>query len=59
VLHETEWHVEVFKHAKQGDNGGLGDVRRCHGNLVVAFHQIKDRKIPAAMVFIAEVSQGR
>ena len=37
----TEGHFGEFKQAKRVDNGGLGNIGGCDGNLVVTFHQVK------------------
>ncbi len=49
-IHETKRHEQlVLKQTKRRQDGGLWDVCRIHGNLVVSLEQINDREKFATM----------
>ncbi len=48
-VHETKRHEQVLKQTKRRQDGGLGNVCRIHGNLVVSLDQINDREKFATM----------
>jgi hypothetical protein len=50
-VHETKRHEQVLKQTKRRQDGGLWDVCRIHGDLVVSLDQINDREKFATMEF--------
>ncbi len=56
-VHETKRHEQVLKQTERGQDGGLCNVCRIHGHLVVPLDQINDREKFATMKFGWQILQ--